>query len=136
ASGRVRGRVGRDLARARERRVGPAAGSERAEGVLLDLPFGVVVVDRTYDMQIINATARRLLAIHGPALGEDVIHLAHRALREPLRDAVDAVLNGSNRRTVHELSTLPDVPGAPRFIEISSFPARAHTDPADVPDLV
>ena len=132
----VLGSVERDLARAHARQIGAPSGSERAEEVLLDLPFGVVVVDRTYDMQIINAAARRMLGIHGPALGEDVIHLAHRALREPLRDAVDAVLNGSNRRTVHELSTLPDVPGAPRFIEISSFPARAHTDPADVPDLV
>ena len=40
------------------------ARSETAEQLLLDLPVGVVVVDRRYDVQAINATARRLLSVH------------------------------------------------------------------------
>jgi two-component system CheB/CheR fusion protein len=129
--------IERELARAHARQMGggPTA-IERAEQVLLDLPIGVIVVDRNYDIQIINAVGRRLLGIHSPALGEDVIHLAHRALREPVRDALDAALSGNSRQAVHELRTLPDLPGAPRYVEISSFIAHAHAERPEPSDLV
>ncbi|HEX2738958.1 MAG TPA: CheR family methyltransferase, partial [Rubrobacter sp.] len=52
---------------------------------LLRLPIGVVVVDRRYDIQLINNTARRLLDIHSPATGEDLIHLTHGAGYATLR---------------------------------------------------
>jgi two-component system CheB/CheR fusion protein len=132
----ILGSVERDVARAHARQIGAPSAAERAEEVLLDLPIGVVVVDRDYDMQIINAAARRLLGIHGSALGEDVIHLAHRALREPMRDALDRAVNGQSRQSVHEISTLPDVPGTPRFVELSSFLARAHAERLDAPELI
>jgi two-component system CheB/CheR fusion protein len=51
------------------------AGLERADNILLRLPVGVTVIDRQYDIQSINAAARRLLSIHGPAIGDDFVHL-------------------------------------------------------------
>ncbi|HKS71365.1 MAG TPA: chemotaxis protein CheB, partial [Ktedonobacterales bacterium] len=39
-----------------------------ADTLLLQLPVGVVIVDRRYDIQLINSAARRLLAIHGAAI--------------------------------------------------------------------
>ena len=53
-----------------------------AESLLLHLPVGVVVVDRRYDIQSINAAARRLLGIHGTAIGEDFVHLAPSGLTD------------------------------------------------------
>jgi len=132
----VAGSLERELVRAHARQVAGMTATERAEQVLLDLPIGIVVVDRNYDIQIINAAARRLLGIHSPALGEDVIHLAQRALREPVRDALDAALASEPRQSVHEISTLPDIPGAPRFVEISSFIAHAHAERSETSDLV
>lgn len=111
----------RELARAHARHIGVPSAADRAEDVLLDLPVGVVVVDRNYDIQLINATARRLLGIHSPALGEDVTHLANRVLREPIRDALDAAHVSDSQPTTFEIGTLPDRPGSPRYIELSSY---------------
>jgi two-component system CheB/CheR fusion protein len=77
-----------------------------------------------------------MLVIHSSALGEDLIHLAHRELAEPLRDAIDAALNGERSQRVHELSSLPDRPGERRYFEIYSFPIHAQTEPAKADDLV
>jgi len=62
---------------------GRAAG-DKAQQVLRQLPQGVVVVDRRYDIQSINSAARRLLAIHSSAIGEDFVHLAQSVPSTPL----------------------------------------------------
>jgi two-component system, chemotaxis family, CheB/CheR fusion protein len=132
----IAGPMDRELARAHARQLGVVSTSDRAEEVLLDLPLGLVVVDRNYDIQIINAAARRLLGIHSPASGEDVIHLAHRAMRDPLREALDAAMSGESRAAVHEISTLPDVPGAPRYVEVSSFMAHPRRERAELTEMI
>jgi two-component system, chemotaxis family, CheB/CheR fusion protein len=126
----------RELARVHARHMGVPSAGERAEQVLLELPLGVVVVDGHYDIQLINAAARRLLGIHSPATGEDVIHQAHRELRDLLRQAVDAALNGDEWHTIHELTSLPDAPGEQRYFELSSFVARGHGERVAVADLI
>ena len=40
---------------------------------------------RSYDIQFVNAAARRLLGIHGPAIGSDFVHLANQVPSEELR---------------------------------------------------
>ena len=130
------GPMERELARAHARQLGGTSTSDRAEEVLLDLPLGLVVVDRNYDIQLINTAARRLLGIHNPAVGEDIVHLAHRGMREPLRDALDAATSGETRAAVHEISMLPDVPGAPRFVELSSFIGHPRRDRPDATELI
>jgi two-component system CheB/CheR fusion protein len=74
-------RAGRDPLRAR-----PVA---RSEEVLLPLPFAVVVVDRDYDIQTINAAARRIFGIHSGALDRDFVHLIQHFPPVPLRRAID-----------------------------------------------
>lgn len=57
---------------------GPAGarGRMRAklEEMVQHLLIGVVVIDEHYDIQIINATARRYFGIHTPAVGVDFLH--------------------------------------------------------------
>lgn len=124
------GGMERELARVHARQLGQTT-SDRAEQVLLDLPIGVVVVDRHYDIQSINATARRLLGIHTPAIGEDLVHLAFRELSQGLRDAIDAAMRGDSWRAVHDLSTLPETPGEVRHFELSAFFHQVSLDRSD-----
>jgi two-component system CheB/CheR fusion protein len=63
---------------------------ERLGLVVLGLPVGVVLVDRHYDVQIINAPAMRLLDIYMEPVGEDLIHLARSVPSEALQQAIDA----------------------------------------------
>ena len=114
----------RELARVHVRQPGLTT-ADRAEQVLLDLPIGVVVVDRHYDIQSINAAARRLLGIHNSAIGEDVVHLAHRGIGAPLRDAIDTALRGESFSEVHELDSLPESPGELRHFEVVAFGQHA-----------
>jgi two-component system CheB/CheR fusion protein len=125
----------RELARVHTRQLNLPTGSERAEKVLLELPVGVVVIDRNYDIQSINASARRLLGIHSPALGEDLVHLAYRPLADSLRDAIDAGASGHSRRVVHELTSVPDDPGNRRFFEIYSFNIHSESERGDTAEL-
>jgi two-component system CheB/CheR fusion protein len=127
--------IERELARAHTRQLNLPTGSERADKVLLELPIGVVVVDRNYDIQSINATARRLLGIHSPALGDDLVHLTYRPLADPLRDAIDAATREESRHVVHELGSFPDDPGNPRFFDMFAFLVRGQNDRADPADL-
>ena len=71
--------------------------SDRAEfnELLLRMPVGMVVIDANYDISFLNAAARRMLGIHGPAIGSDFIHLVHQLPSEELRAAVGAVTSGS-----------------------------------------
>jgi two-component system CheB/CheR fusion protein len=68
--------------------------------LLRTLPIGVVVVDQRYDIQTINTAAERLLGIHGPALGEDLVHLTERLPAPGLRAALDAALAGRAEQEV------------------------------------
>ncbi|MEN9938912.1 MAG: hypothetical protein RLZZ387_5491 [Chloroflexota bacterium] len=62
------------------------------ENLLLHLPVGVVVVDSRYDIQSINAAARRLLRIYGSGIGDDLVHLAQHVPPRELRAAIDQAL--------------------------------------------
>jgi two-component system CheB/CheR fusion protein len=63
---------------------------ERLGQVVLGLPAGVVVVDRRYDIQIINVPAMRLLDIFTEPIGQDLIHLARSVPSTSLKQAIDA----------------------------------------------
>jgi two-component system, chemotaxis family, CheB/CheR fusion protein len=76
-----------------ERLSGSTSG-ERAEAILMRLPVGVCVVDRSYDIQFLNTTARALLGIHGVAVGQDFVHHARSLDSTRLRVIVDRALAG------------------------------------------
>jgi two-component system CheB/CheR fusion protein len=73
----------------------PGALGDRAEQLVLRLPVGVVVVDRDYDVQIINGAARRQLGVHGQAIGEDLIHLLEPAIGGRVKSAIDGTFRGT-----------------------------------------
>jgi nitrogen fixation/metabolism regulation signal transduction histidine kinase len=60
------------------------------EDLVNQLPVGVVVVDRRYDIQDLNAAARSLLSIRGAAVGEDLLHAVQGIPYAEVRNAIDS----------------------------------------------
>jgi two-component system, chemotaxis family, CheB/CheR fusion protein len=96
--------------------------SEQDEATLRDLPTGVVRINHQYDILAINLAARRLLGIHGTALGEDLVHLTDAVPTGRLRALIDAAAHGE---TVHEI-LVGRAPGGgfepQRALEVHCYP--------------
>lgn len=90
----------------------------RTDAILFDLPVGVVVVDRRYDIQYINDAARSFLGIHGIAMGEDVIHLAQTVSAGELRAMIDRTLAGE-APVVATLVAEDGTADATRYLQVS-----------------
>jgi two-component system CheB/CheR fusion protein len=103
-----------------------------AEGVLLALDVGVVVVDPHYDIVRINTAARRMLGIHGSAFEQDFVHLADVLPSSPVRTAIDAALKGKTSQAVYEVEATDLATDAPRHLEVTAKPLRDPTEPDDV----
>jgi two-component system CheB/CheR fusion protein len=103
----------------------PQASSIAASERVLDtLPLGVVVVDRHYDIQHINAAVLRLFGITPPAGGADVVHLVQPALAAPLRAAIDAAFAGTSPARVPELVPVSLATGGVRYLQIACYPQQ------------
>lgn len=98
---------------------------QRAEALLLRLPVGVIVVNRQYDILTINAAARRMLSLHGTAVGDDLVHLVPDAPPRPLRQAIDAALQGEH--AVLEAIPLPErASGEVHYYDLAVDPGPAE----------
>src|SRR5256714_2291303 len=97
---------------------------ERLARHLLALPLGVVVVDRHYDIDMINNAARRLLGIHSAAIGEDLIHLAQGVPSAPLRAAIDTALRTGAPTCAQDAVTVHTALGEQRSVQIACYPGR------------
>ncbi len=108
------------------------------ESVLLRLPVGLVVVDRHYDIQGINSAARGYLAIHGTAVGEDLIHLMLAAPSQRLRAAIDMAFRTGADTTIEEFPIEEVTTGEPRYLQVICHPQRSEGErgPVDTCMLV
>jgi two-component system CheB/CheR fusion protein len=95
----------------------PRTRAEADATLLRGLPIGVVVIDRHYDIQTINNSARRLLGIHGPAEGEDLVHLTDRLPAPGLRATIDAALAGSLEQSL--IMTIETPQGEQRCLQLT-----------------
>jgi len=93
------------------------------ENLLNALPVGVVVVDRRYDVQAINAAARRLLSIRGAAVGEDLLHAVHGVPYAEVRDAIDSSFRDGTSAT-GEFSVEDATSGETRYLQLACHPQR------------
>ncbi|HEU5330904.1 MAG TPA: chemotaxis protein CheB [Thermomicrobiales bacterium] len=102
------------------------------QNVTLTLPVGVAVVDRRYDIQSINGAARRLLAIHGPAIGEDLLHLAPALPHAALRTAIDTVVREGTPSVLDEVAVEDALTGEPRYLRLTCQPQRVEWETSAV----
>jgi two-component system CheB/CheR fusion protein len=108
-----------------------AASAAAAEGLILDLAVGVVVIDPNYDILRINSAARRLLGIHGTAFDQDFIHLAEGLPAPRLRAAIDAALTGSTTTADFEIDVAALAGSGVRFVEVTVSPQRGEPPAID-----
>ena len=101
---------------------------ERAEDLVRRLPVGVAVVDRRYDIELINGAARELLGIHGLAVGQDLIHLAQRVPSTALREAIDAVVAHDGARHLDPIVTTESATAETRHLTVACHPSRIGPD--------
>jgi two-component system CheB/CheR fusion protein len=97
---------------------------ERFEGLLLGLPFGVIIVDRRYDIQAINSAARRMFGIHSAAIGEDFLHLTQTLPTTPLRSAIDAAFHDEIAVAETEITATDPATGETRFLALACYPQK------------
>lgn len=109
--------------------------NERLGAFLFDSPIGVVVVDRNYDIQTINQTARELLGIHGQGVGEDLIHLATGIPTSELKGALDDALRGG-KANGREIELSDPAFDRVKYIEASCFAERGTDKDATVSGAV
>ncbi len=99
-----------------------------AEGTLLRLPVGLIVVDRRYDIQAINGTARTFLSIHGTAIGEDLIHLVQNGPNVELRAAIDTAFRTAAPFVIEEIAVQGVSSDEERYLQVICHPQRSGGD--------
>lgn len=121
--------LSRDVTRAR-------SSMEKLGSLVFNLPIGVVVVDRHYDVQIINSLAHQLLEIHRSAMGEDLLHLAERLPTKPLRAIIDSALNGETQPPA--MGTLPVETDSDqdRYLQILGYPHQFEGDEGPIASVL
>jgi two-component system CheB/CheR fusion protein len=108
--------------------------SEKLGSLVLELPIGVVVVDRQYDVETINAAAHRLLGIFRSAVGKDLIHLAANVPSGPLRAAIDAAFRAvsppvADPAVLDTVITVQTAQGDQRDLRIACYPRWVAAGP-------
>ena len=98
---------------------------ERAESILTRMPTGVIVVNKGYDIQIINAAARRLCGIHAEAVGQDLPHLVQHLPLLPLRTAIDAAFRGEATTMSVPVDPAQTATGDSLDLEVCCYPEPA-----------
>lgn len=91
---------------------------------LFDSDFGIVVVNRNYDIMTINHAARSMLGIHGQGIGEDIVHLAEVPSGE-LKAALDEAFRSETPARKREFEIKDLATNAVRYLHLSCFPDRS-----------
>ncbi len=104
--------------------------------LLLNLPVGVIVVDARYDIQAINHAARRLLAIHSSAIGEDFVHLAQQVAHRALRTIIDGAIQDGAAGSLEEVEVPDAITGNPTYLRIDCYPQSNADQDAPVTALI
>ena len=110
----------------------------QGDSLLLAVSFGLVVVDRSYDIQYINSEARRLLGIHASAIEQDLIHAIQYFDPMAVRRVVDAVFDGETPEPL-ALRTTDDLEDARQTVELIArhvAPGRPDAPPFAVITLI
>ncbi len=95
-----------------------------AEGILLGLDVGVIVVDPRYDIVRINTAARRILGIHGTAFDQDFVHLADALPSTQMRNAIETALKGKASSALYQVESADVSEEALRHVQVNVRPYR------------
>jgi two-component system CheB/CheR fusion protein len=114
----------------------PRTSTERLGDAVLELPIGIAIVDRHYDVQLINAAALRLLGIHRSAVGEDLLHLADDVPQKPLRHVIDAAFRNLNEQETEATLVVGADADERRTVHIRAHPQLPQRDGSMIESVV
>jgi two-component system CheB/CheR fusion protein len=100
----------------------------RDESYLLKLPVGMVVVDQRYDIQAINAIARRLLGIYSAAIGDDLVHIAQGVPHQQLREAIDRAFRSGSPTSLEPFTVAESLADTRHELQLTCYPQRAENE--------
>lgn len=109
---------------------------EKLGALVFNLPVGVVVVDRRYDIQIINSLAHALLGIHRSSHGEDLLHLVDNVPTKPLRALIDAAFRGVEPPATGQTLPMDDEAGTQRWLQIIGYPQQFEADDGPISSVL
>jgi two-component system CheB/CheR fusion protein len=97
--------------------------NEKLGAFLTSSAIGVILVDRHYDIVSINPSARVMFALHGVAIGEDLVHLVPGDAAATLRSVLDhALRNEQPTAGGEEIELRLDGVDAVRYLSLSCYP--------------
>jgi two-component system CheB/CheR fusion protein len=102
------------------------------ELVLRHLPFGVVVIDRSYRILSVNGFARRILGIRDIANDQDFLHAVRGLPYSQVRQAIDTTFRERSHVQLDGVELESSTGGDGRFLNFSVMPM--HTE-SGLPEL-
>jgi two-component system, chemotaxis family, CheB/CheR fusion protein len=90
------------------------------------LPVGIVVVDRDYAIEAINAAARRMLSISGVGVGQDFLHAMQEAPYAEVRRTIDEAIKEERVTQTEEFAVEEATPGEPSYLRLTCHPRRVE----------
>ncbi len=103
----------------------------RADRIVMQLPVGIVVVDRKYDIALINTAARNLLGVHGAAIGQDLVHLVEGVPNNELRREIDDAFRGEPARRMWDIPVADSTSGELMSLEVTCYRQGDGTSTAE-----
>jgi len=104
--------------------------------IVQHLPVGLVIVNRSYQIQFVNSSARRLLGIHRDALGEDLLHLVQNAPLRTLRNAITAAFLGETNVVPVQVGIAATAVTHLSDLEITCIPDRSERPTAEIESVI
>ena len=100
--------------------------NEKLGAFLTNSSIGVILVDRHYDIQSINAAARVMFSLHGVTIGDDLVHLVPPETSVQVRPMLDSALrNQEPTAGGEEIEVRVDTTEAPRYLTLACYPEAA-----------
>jgi len=99
--------------------------NEEVGSFLMASTVGFVSLGERYDIAIINAAARRMLRIHGTAIGEDLVHLVPADSASRLRSVIDDARRSEPQGGGEEMIVVGEDEQEARCLSVSCYPKFA-----------
>ncbi|MGN6675839.1 MAG: hypothetical protein ACTHMA_21310, partial [Thermomicrobiales bacterium] len=71
---------------------------------------------------MINGAARQFLSIYGPAVGDDLVHIAQGIPERQLRTLIDHIVRTKEAESLDEIAVEDPSAGSPRYLQIIGHP--------------
>jgi PAS domain-containing protein len=98
------------------------------EELINQLPVGVVVVARDYDIEAINTAARKMLSIPSVGAGQDFLHAMQEVPYAEVRRTIDEAFREGTVTQADEFAVEDAATGEPSHLRLTCYPRRSEIE--------